>query len=275
MRYLRFAVLAALVFAVAGTTFAGAATRSPSTAPKNLRAFLLRVDEALSHSYPRTPAFAWSPVRGARCYQFELGTSRRFTENSLIWSNVPYVTGAHSGCSTVPAISLDTALPWFTGSPYGLYAHVRAVTPSGATRWSAPFGFNVRWTSVPKPMSSAPGLVRWTPVEGATRYQVWFQDTDTPMITTNTNVADEREYYSFHPDLQWTGTVQWRVRAVRELYGSLPNGLPVVSVGPWSPTFTTANPAVSTGPVTLLQTISDKTGSLATPTAHALTPAFS
>ena len=26
-----------------------------------------------THVFPRTPAFAWSPVSGARCYQFELG----------------------------------------------------------------------------------------------------------------------------------------------------------------------------------------------------------
>ena len=148
------------------------------------------------------------------------------------------MTGAHSGCSTVPAIALDTALPWFTGSPYGLYAHVRAVTANGTTRWSAPFGFNVRWTSVPKPMATQPGLVRWTPVEGATRYQVWYQDTDTPMITTNTNVADEREYYTFHSDPTWTSTVHWRVRAVRQLFGEIPNGLPAVSYGPWSPVYT-------------------------------------
>ena len=273
MRYLRFAALAVVLFAVAGSAFAGAATRTPSS-PKNLRAFLLRVDEPSSHSYPRTPAFAWSPVRGARCYQFELGTSRRFTENSLIWSNVPYVVGAHKGCSTVPAISLDTALPWFTGSPYGLYAHVRAVTANGTTRWSAPFGFNVRWTSVPKPMSSQPGLVRWTPVEGATRYQVWFQDTDTPMITTNTNVADEREYYTFHSDPTWTSTVHWRVRAVRQLFGEIPNGLPAVSYGPWSSVYTSTNPALSAGEVGLRGAISDKVTTGSKGAAHELMPAL-
>jgi hypothetical protein len=274
MRYLRFVALAAAVFAVAGTAFAGAATRSPSTSPKHLRAFLLRVDEPVTHSYPRTPAFAWAPVRGARCYQFELGTSRRFTENSLIWSNVPYVTGAHTGCSTVPAISLDTALPWFTGTPYGLYAHVRAVTADGTTRWSAPFGFNVRWTSLPKPMASQPGLVRWTPVEGATRYQVWYQDTDTPMITTNTNVADEREYYTFHSDPTWTATVHWRVRAVRQLFGDIPNGLPAVSYGPWSPVYTSTNPPLNTGNVTLKGAVSDKVTTGSKGAAHELMPAL-
>jgi hypothetical protein len=271
MRHLRIAVIALTLFAIAGTTFAGAANRS-STSPKNLRAFLLRVDEPVAHVFPRTPAFAWAPVRGARCYQFEIGTSKSFTENSLIWSNVPYVSGHHSSCPSVPAISIDTALPWFTGAPYALYAHVRALTQSGTTKWSAPFGFNVRWTSVPKPMASQPGLVRWTPVEGATRSQVWYQDTGTPLITTNTNVADEREYYTFHGDPTYTASVRWRVRAVRQLFGSIPNGLPAVSYGPWSPVYTATNPAVTATPLALRSAVSDTVTSGSKASAHELMP---
>src|SRR5581483_7425312 len=101
-----------------------------------------------------------------------------------------------------------------------------------------------------------PGLVRWKPIEGATSYEVWFVDA-AKVITTSTNVADEREYYTFHSDPTWTGTVQWRVRAVRKLYGALPNGLPVVTTGPWSQTFVSSNPPVATGPMSLLETASD------------------
>ena len=87
------------------------------------------------------------------------------------------------------------------------------------TRWSTPFGFNMRWTAEPEQiLPDTPGLVRWTPVEGATSYEVWFVDPG-KVIRTSTNVADEREYYSFHSDPLWSGTVQWRVRAVRTLYG--------------------------------------------------------
>ena len=271
MRHLRFAALALVLFAVAGTTFAGAATHNPG-APKNLRAFLLRPNEATTHVFPRTPAFAWSPVSGARCYQFEVGTSKTFTENSLIWSNVPYVAGHHTSCPTVPAMSIDTALPWFTGVPYALYAHVRAVTPGGATKWSSAFGFNIRWTDIPKPMDSAPGLVRWTPIEGATQYQVWFQDTSTPLVTTNTNVADEREYYTFHTDPSFTQSVHWRVRAVRQLFGQIPNGLPAVSYGPWSSVYTSVNPPVNTGSLALKFAMSDKITSATKQSSHELMP---
>jgi hypothetical protein len=271
MRHLRFAAIALVLFAVAGTTFAGAATHNPAP-PKNLRAFLLRPNEATTHVFPRTPSFAWSPVSGARCYQIEVGTSKTFTENSLIWSNVPYVAGHHTSCPTVPAMSIDTALPWFTGVPYALYAHVRAVTPNGATKWSSAFGFNVRWTDVPKPMDSQPGLVRWTPIEGATQYQVWFQDTGTALVTTNTNVADEREYYTFHSDPSWTQTVHWRVRAVRQLFGQIPNGLPAVSYGPWSTVYTSINPPLSTAQLALRFAMSDKITSAAKQSSHELMP---
>ena len=36
----------------------------------------------------------------------------------------------------------------------------------------------------------------------------------------------------------------WRVRAVRQLYGAFPNGLPTVSYGPWSPVYTSTNPPI-------------------------------
>ena len=171
------------------------------------------------------------PVSGANCYEFELGTSKNFTENAIVWSNVRYgikpgqrlqvrpgelgdgffgnsvVDVRGGGHATVlgrrlehdvriehdyndgdpsvtsvieplriPAVSVDVALPWFTGQPYALYAHVRAITKDGPTPWSNPFAFNMRWPSVPTPLPSQPGLVRWTPIQGATGYQVWFRD---------------------------------------------------------------------------------------------------
>src|SRR2546430_2394428 len=99
MRHLRFAAIALALFAVAGTAFAGSASHSPN-APKNLHGFLLRSNEPTTNEFPRTPAFAWSPVNGALCYEFELGTSKSFTQNTLIWSNVSYGVGAKPACRT-------------------------------------------------------------------------------------------------------------------------------------------------------------------------------
>jgi hypothetical protein len=279
---------------------------SPS-APRSLRAFELRPNEPVKHTFSRTPAFAWSPVRGASCYELELGTSRSFDGSSVIWSNVAYGAGSGKLCRPVamtlpassqqsgssegtgvgsgatvktviapiriPAASVNLALPWFTGKPYALYAHVRAITTRGATPWSKVFGFNMRWESTPIPMQARSGLVRWTPVEGATAYDVWYPDIRR-IVRTHTNVADQREFYSFHLEDAWWQTVRWRVRSVRQIVGALPNGLPAVSYGPWSPMYATTNPAWAAGKLQLRAAISDEVSADGKTGAHQLMPAM-
>src|SRR5918999_617314 len=137
---------AAVIFAL--LAFAPAANAA-LPAPTELRPFLLRADEAPARTFPRTPSFAWKPVR--------------------------------------------------------------AVTRSRVTKWSAPFGFNMRWTNLPQAQVSAPGLIRWDTVAGATGYQVWFLS-PRKRIATKTNVADEREHWTFHQHPYWTAAVPWRVR---------------------------------------------------------------
>ena len=128
-------------------------------------------------SFPRTPAFAWSPVGGAACYEFQLATSRTFEDSTLVWSNVPSTARAGRFCGSVkfqsvegkvgedeeavtrttmlppiriPAVSLNLTLPWFSGKPYALFAHVRAITGRGPTKWSKSFGFDMRWEDQPE-----------------------------------------------------------------------------------------------------------------------------
>jgi hypothetical protein len=252
--------------------------------PKNLKAFLLRVDEQESlynRSFPRTPAFAWSPVPGAKRYEFELSTSENFSEGALIWSSESSAVKLTSPAATIPI-----SLPWMTGNPYALYARVRGLAPKGHEgRWSAPFGFNMRWRDRPRPLDPQfPGLVRWTPVEGATSYEVWLAGSSKLFYTT-TNVADEREFYAFHAQPWWIQSVQWRVRAVRTLYGDIPTGMPRETKGPWSDWFTNVNPPfnVSFTPpydpapaeIALTGTVSgDVFSTPAAPQAHDLFPAF-
>ena len=85
-------------------------------------------------------------------------------------------------------------------------------------------------------MPAGPGYVRWTPVEGATGYQVWFVNAD-KVIGTITNVADEREYYAFHDAPSWTGTSSGACGPCA-LYGDGLRHLPAVSYGPWSAEYT-------------------------------------
>ena len=174
-----------------------------------------------------------------------------------------------------PAVSIDVALPWITGSPYALYAHVRAHTANGPTPWSTPFGFNVRWSSVPRDLDSQhPGLVRWSPVEGATAYQVWLEGAKRTFMTT-TNVADARDLYDFRRgNLFYTSSISFRVRAQRKLYGEVVSGLPVTSWGPWSPIYNDPQPPLSLGTLSNVATVSDVQSDAATDRPHALTPGF-
>ena len=192
---------------------------------------------------------------GAIRYEFELATKSKFTDGSLIWMN---------GAVKMPTVAIPIRLPWMTGSPYALWGHVRAVTRKGVTKWSAPFGFNMRWSNIPQADASPAGLVRWTPVEGATGYHVWFLGPN-KRIATKTNVADEREYWTFHQDSAITGVVRWRVRAVRAKIGVSINGMPAVSYGPWSQIYAELNPPISVGTMALSGMASDVYSSQATP----------
>ena len=174
-----------------------------------------------------------------------------------------------------PTVSIDLALPWITGSPYALYAHVRAITNKGVTSWSDPYGFNIRWSSIPKDLNSTyPGLVRWSPVEGATAYQVWLYGAQKTFMTT-TNVADARDLYTFHrTNPFFTGSIQFRVRAQRKLYGEVVSGLPVTTYGPWSPIYTDVQPPLSLGTLGNVAAVSDIQSGTSPGLAHALSPGF-
>src|ERR671933_1185710 len=251
---------------VSGAQAAKRPLRPPAT-PSALRPFLLSPAEAATHTFPRTPSFAWHPVRNAALYEFELATSDTFNEGQIVFA---------TNTLKAPTVSIPVALPWLTVLPYALYAHVRAIAPSGATSpWSAPFGVNMRWSAVPAklPGKEYPGLVQWTPVDGASAYDVWF-DEPNKIVRTKTNAADEREYYTFHQLSPWPDVVHWRVRAVRKTYGALPNFLPTVSYGPWSPLETSTHPSFDAGRMELRAAMSDSASTEATPTAHRLTPGF-
>ena len=260
----RLLILLASVLMLGG--IAGTAS-SDTGAPTGLHAFLLRADEPVRTSFTRTPAFAWTPVAGALHYEFQLSLSTTFRDNSVVWasSNVP-----------TPVIAPDLTLPWITGNPHSLYARVRAVLATGVTPWSDGFGFDMVPPAPPTPLPSYPGLIRWTPIEGATAYQVWLLDAKKMEIVTS-NVLDEREFYIFHETQQWMGSVRWRIRVLRtdnSATGRL-NTIPAAQYGPWSPTYVSTNPAFSGGPLQLAGTVSDvfSSGGPNSP-AHKLMPAF-
>ena len=280
----RFTVAGVLALLALTVGVQSAAAAPSLKSPKNLKAFLLRVDESESlnnRSFPRTPAFAWSPVAGAKRYDFELSTSENFAEGAEIWSSESSAVKLTSPAATVPI-----SLPWMTGNPYALYARVRGVAPKGREgRWSKPYGFNMHWRDRPRPLDPQfPGLIRWTPIEGASMYEVWFKGSTLSFFTT-TNVADEREFYAFHGQPWWIQSVDWRIRAVRQVYGEIPTGMPRVTFGAWSDWFTNVNPPFNvdfnppnnriSAEIALAGTVSgDVVSTPASPQAHELLPAF-
>ncbi len=248
-------------------------TGTLSEIPTDLHAFLLRANEPVSHTFSRTPAFTWKSVNltGGH-YQFQLATSRNFEDATLVFKDANV---------SQPAETVTRQLPWLTGEPYALWARVRWIANNGASAslWSRPFGFNVQWATggVPQQIPAPEGLIRWTPIDGATAYEVLYPDLKPGQsFQTTTNVADEREFFTY-TGLSGYTTIHWRVRAIRTIgqFQSSSNGLPAVSYGPWSPVYTTLNAPEKTGTLTPTDTVSnvwDKAGKPGS--AHLLTPGF-
>ncbi len=267
---------ALVVLALVLTAQATPAVRHTGTLaeiPTDLHAFLLRANEPVSHTFSRTPAFTWKSVNltGGH-YQFQLATSRNFEDATLVFKDANV---------SQPAETVTRQLPWLTGEPYALWARVRWIANNGASAslWSRPFGFNVQWATggVPQQIPAPEGLIRWTPIDGATAYEVLYPDLKPGQsFQTTTNVADEREFFTY-TGLSGYTTIHWRVRAIRTIgqFQSSSNGLPAVSYGPWSPVYTTLNAPEKTGTLTPTDTVSnvwDKAGKPGS--AHLLTPGF-
>src|SRR5919206_2559879 len=103
---MRVLTLAALCLSLLGlASAADAATPVKGAAPKHLHGFLLRADEPVDTSFPRTPSFAWSPVAGAVRYQFQLATSSSFRESGIVYS---------AAGLTSPVAAPNVTLPWIT-----------------------------------------------------------------------------------------------------------------------------------------------------------------
>jgi hypothetical protein len=265
MRIVRPILLATVVALVLAAASSGAVG-----APSGLHGFLLRADEPATVTFHTTPSFAWNPVAGATGYQFQLSLSSTFRDNGVIYNDARVLT---------PVESPPLTLPWITGDPHSLYARVRALVGSDPGPWSSAFGFDVTAPAPPTPLPAPPGVLRWTPVTGADSYEVWLIDTGNDPAVVKTNVLDEREFYTFHQAAKWTGTIRWRIRALRPDVGSIAskrlNGLPAAQVGAWSPVYSSTNPPPTGGPITLGNTVSDviSDGSRNAP-AHRLMPAF-
>lgn len=259
--------LAAVCLAVLALAPAAGARVELRAAPTDLHAFLLRADEPRTASFARTPAFAWNPVPGAVRYQFQLATSATFRENSIVYSAKSLKT---------PVAAPAVTLPWISDM---FHARVRAILANSATPWSRLYNFDMDAPPAPTALASYPGLLRWEAIEGADGYEIWFLDVNNPnpkKEVVYTNVLDEREFYTFHRDTKWTGSVRWRIRALRadNERSKRQNGVPVVTYGPWSSPYISSNPQYKGGPIQLIGTVSDVVSTSASSETHKLMPGF-
>ncbi|HEX2110186.1 MAG TPA: hypothetical protein VHF67_01420 [Gaiellaceae bacterium] len=275
-------VLRAFVALLAFLVLAPAAAAQP--APQNLRAFVLRANEPEdpTRTFSRTPAFAWNPVNGATSYEFQLSTSRTFSENAIVWEKADIAA---------PLTNVPLTLPWMTGAPFSFYARVRTNVKDDAGPWSERYGFRMRAPAPPATLTPnggvnpRPGMVRWTPVDGATAYEVTFSFSQGMGVSkrakTATTAADLREHYTLHNWWPGTAPISWRVRAVREVEGRALNNLPSVSYGAWSVPYTTIEPPLVNAPITPTAAISrsrandiENSASSGVPEPHELVPGF-
>jgi hypothetical protein len=257
-------VLLVTLFAALGTAGLAGSSAAAVPAPTGLHGFLLVASETQTSVFHRTPSFAWKPVSGANRYELQLSISSSFHDNGILYDSKKLLT---------PVAAPPLTLPWITGSPHSLYARVRAILAGGRTSpWSAPYGFDMVAPAAPKPLSSFPGLLRWTTVDGADAYEIWLLD-KTPVTSqievVRTNVLDERDFYGS----SWPSAVRWRIRALRMDVLGNGNGLPAASYGPWSPIYHSTNSAPTVGPLQLGGTVSDVVANGMTP-YHRLMPGF-
>ena len=298
----------------------------PPAPPKNLRGFLLRPSEPLTHVFPRTPAFAWAPVarrpllrvragdeprvrrelrrlverpqrrqarHGLRCRRRELSAapthgdsgsrrsgSRHRLDDGRVRSDGR--AGARSdraaaGATADPAVS--TTIP-ISARAGGLGRRVAAVVHGPAVRAllarPCDHGARARPAGARRSRSTCagstcrrrsraqPGFVRWTQVPRRDQLS-GLVPADQQGVLVHTNVADEREFYTWHFDKSWWTTVKWRVRAVRQVFGDIPNGLPAVSYGPWSPVYTASNPDLTPASCSSRLAVSDTISTVAKP----------
>ncbi len=244
-----------------------------SGVPGALHAFLLRANEPIVHDYSRTPSFTWLPVKqpGGH-YQFQISTSQSFQDGTLVFKDMNVAQ---------PAETVPRQLPWMTGEPYALWSRVRWISANGqsATQWSKLFGFNIQWAAneVPKQLPAPKGSCagRRSTVRPRTRCctPTWCrQRRSRRRRTSRTNASSSPST---------TRSERRRSTGASGRFGmsgssrARSNGLPAVSYGPWSPTFTTVNTPQTAGTLKPTDTVSDawdKAGKAGS--AHQLTPGF-
>ena len=198
-RLLTYAAIVAVIAAV--PVAAGAAAGKPSLAkPSGLQNFELK----LSDAHDRRSRKYVGRSRGRRRSRGSPFAARHATSSSSRRASTSAPTTASSGRArtlTTPAAAVPISLPWITGEENSLYWRVRALGGGAVSQWSATQDFSMRWAQanplkraegIPQKLPSEPGYVRWSPIEGATGYDVWFTNVGANGVGKIVSTIDDR-----------------------------------------------------------------------------------
>ncbi len=184
-----------------------------------------------------------------------------------------------ASCSTASRTSRRSprrslTLPWITGNPHSLYARVRAILAGGGTSpWSADYGFDVVPPAPPTSISSYNGLLRWSPVQGATGYEVWLLDA--AKIERRQHERSRRARVLRLAVVERIRALARACRCGSNVVGRI-NGMPVTHARRVEPDLYGARHSLpADAPIQLVGTVSESfsDGSMAS-SAHKLMPAF-
>ena len=211
-------------------------------APTKLHGFLLRAT-----SRPSTPSRArrrsrGSPSQGAKRYEFQIATSTDVRDARRCWR-------ARRPAS--PSLSLGISLP--VDHRHAVLAlrprprpRARRHAPARGARRSASTCAGRR---LPAQLDAPAGLVRWTTVDGATgvpglvpRRGHGLPDADERRRRARVLLLPPGSRVDEHGALA-------HPRRARALRRHAEQRSPAVSYGPWSPTYTSANPPFAAGPL--------------------------
>ena len=206
-------------------------TAPPRPRPRRLRSLVGAVSRLAPSAPPRPqgctrssrPGRGAAPITPTRRCRRSPGTRVRRGAATSSSSRRRRVHRRHDPLTTTTyhdaRRSIQLQVPWMTGIPYALWARVRAIRNGTGCRRGASRSASTRSGRTCPKRAAPTGLIHWTPVEGATgtRCSTSASRVATTLhFTTLTNVADEREWWSFH---EACGDGVWRVRAFARRHG--------------------------------------------------------
>ena len=154
-------------------------------------------------TYSRTPSFAWAPVAAGigGHYQFQIATSQELPGRDARVQGHERSAASRDGAAAASVgdrLRRTRSGPTSAGSRRTGRRRLRGANPSAST-------FSGPRTACPHRSPLLKASCRWAPIDGATAYEVLYTDLHPAQsFQTTTNVADEREFFTWHTALGYS-----------------------------------------------------------------------